>query len=90
MCELRLTVSNDHLFVVGYTNVKLNYDKHVYKLPVTVITNPAHQLHCAFTGWVELTQTTHYDSSLVTGLSSLIVVGGRNATHGATAHIMTS
>ena len=24
MCELRLTVSNDRLFIVGYTNVKLN------------------------------------------------------------------
>ena len=88
MCELQLTVSDDHLFVVGYTNANLNYDKHVYKLPVTLITNSADQLQCAFTRWVELTQTTHWGSSLVTGLSSLIVVGGRNAIYAATADIM--
>ena len=88
MCELQLTISNDHLFVVGYTNVKLNYDKHVYKLPVTLITNPAHQPHCTFTGLVELTQITHSYSSLVTGLSSLIVVGGRDAIYMTIANIM--
>ena len=87
MCELQLSVSNDHLFVVSYTNLKLNYDKHVYKLPVTLIT--AHQLHCAASiRWVELTQTTHWGSSLVTGLSSLIVVGGIDLAHTTTADIM--
>ena len=76
MCALELTTYDNHLFVVGYINANLNYDKHVYKLPVALVTNSAHQLHCASTGWVELTQTTHQCSSLVTGLSSLIVVGG--------------
>ena len=87
MCGFQLTVANDHLFVVGYTNASWEYDKHVYKLPVTLITNPAHQQQCTFTRWVELTQTTHWGSSLVTGLSSLIVVGGLEA-HTATADIM--
>ena len=86
--NLQLTVCNDHLFVVGYINANLNFDNHVYKLPVTLITNSAHQLQCASTGWVELTQTTHLCSSLVTGLSSLIVVGGLDSTHTTTEDIM--
>ena len=88
MCALELTAYDNHLFVVGYTNAGLNYDQHVYKLPVALITNSADQLQCASTGWVELAQTTHWGSSLVTGLSSLIVVGGRNATHTTTADVL--
>ena len=88
MCDLELTVANNHLFVVGYTNAGLNYDNHVYKLPVALITNSADQQQCASTGWVELTQTTHWYPSLVTGLSSLIVVGGLDATNTATTDIM--
>ena len=75
MYELQFTIYNDHVFVVGYTNA-MNYDKHVYKLPVTLITNSTDQQQCASTRWVELTQITHWGSSLLTGLSSLIVVGG--------------
>ena len=87
MCALQLTVSNNHLFVVGYANVNLNYDSHVYKLSVTLITNSTDQKQCAFTGWVELTQTSHWYPSLVTSLSSILVVGGLDAAH-TTADIM--
>ena len=91
MFDIQLTVANDHLFVVGYINVNLNFDNHVYKLPVSLITDSANQLQCASTGWVELTQTTHWCSSLVTGLSSesLIVLGGRDEMYtAAVANIM--
>ena len=88
MYELQLTICNDHLFVVGYINANLNVDKRVYKLPVTLITDSADQEQRASTRWVELTQTTHRFPSLVTGLSSLIVVGGIDATHTTTADIM--
>ena len=47
----------------------------MYELPVAVITNSADQ-RCASTRWVELGETTHFCSSVVTGLSSLMVVGG--------------
>ena len=88
MFELQLTVSNDYLFVVGYTNANKVFDKHICKLPVTLITNSADQKQCASTKWVALTQTTHWGSSLVTGLSSLVVVGGRDAAHTATTDII--
>ena len=83
MYDFQFTVANDHLFVVGYVNANLDYDKHVYKLPITLITNSTDQQQCASTGWVELTQTTHWYPSVVTGLSSLMVFGGRNAMYTA-------
>ena len=77
MCALQLTISNDTVFVAGYINAEVGHDKHVYELPVAVITNSADQ-QCASTRWVELGETTHWRSPLITGLSSLIVVGGYN------------
>ena len=88
MFELQLTVSNDHLFVVGYSNVNKVYNKCVYKLPVTLITDSTDQQQCASTRWVELTQTTHWYPSLVTGLSSIMVFSGFDATNTVTADIM--
>ena len=89
MHELQLTTFNEYLFIVGYTNANMYFVNHVYKLPFALITNPADQQHCAAsTGWVELTQITNWGSSLVTGLSSLIVVGGLDAAHTTTADIM--
>ena len=56
-------------------------NKHVYELPVAVITNSAdHDQQCASTRWVKPGATTHWDLSVVTGLSSLMVVGGYDAT----------
>ena len=88
MYELQLTASNDYLFVVGYTNTDKQLDKHVYKLPIALITNSIDQQQCASTGWVELTQTTHWYPSLVTGLSSIMVFGGLDTAHTTTAAIM--
>ena len=88
MYDIQLTVSNDHLFVVGYINANLTFDNHVYKLPVSLITNSADQQQCPSTRWIEPTQTTHWYPSLVTGLSSLIVAGGRDAAYITTADIM--
>ena len=88
MFELQLTVSNDYLFIVGCTNANRMFDKHVCKLSVTFITNSTDQQR-ASTRWVALTQTMHsLSSSLVTGLSSLIVTGGRNAAHTTTTGII--
>ena len=88
MCALQLTISDDNVFIVGYVNAKMNHNKHVYELPVTVITNSADQ-QCASTRWVELGETTHWDSSVVTGLSSLTVAGGYDATYTVTQDIKT-
>ena len=88
MYELQLTVSNEYLFTVGYTNVNRDYDKHVYKLPVILITNSTDRQQRASTGWVELTQSTHWYPSVVTGLSSIVVVGGLDPKHTTTADII--
>ena len=79
MCALQLIVSDDTVFIVGYADTLLYYDKRAYQLPVTVITNSADQ-QCASTKWVELGEATHRHSSVVTGLSSLMVAGGCDAT----------
>ena len=86
MCNLQLTTSNDHLFIIGYVTTNSCPSKQVYKLPIALITNSADQLQCANTRWVELAQTTHWGSSLVTGLSPVTVVGGCDTT-GTTADI---
>ena len=64
MGALQLTVCNDRVFVVGYINADWNCDRHVYELPVTVITSSADQ-QCASTQWVELGETSHWISSLI-------------------------
>ena len=87
MCALQLTISDDNVFIVGYVNAKMNHNRHVYELPVAVITNSADQ-QCASTRWVELGETIHWRSSVVTGLSPLIVVGGYNATNKTKEDIM--
>ena len=78
MFALQLTISDDTVFIVGYTDAKMYPNKHVYELPVAVIINSADQ-QCASTKWVELGETTHWYSSVLTGLSPLIVIGGYNA-----------
>ena len=83
----RVIVSNDKVFVVGYINAKVDPDKHVYELPVAVITNVADQRRASTRSWVELGKTTHWHTSAVTGLSSLMVVGGSNATGTTTEDI---
>ena len=81
MYELKLAISNNTIFVVGHINADIFFDKHIYELPVAVITNSADQ-HCTSTRWVELGETAHWHSCLVTGhgLSPLMVVGGYDAT----------
>ena len=87
MCALQLTISDDNVFIVGYVNAKMNHNRHVYELPVTVITNSADQ-QCASTRWVEVGETIHWRSSVVTGLSPLTVVGGYNAINKTKEDIM--
>ena len=84
----QLTVCNDTVFVVGYFDARFELTKLVYELPVAVITNSADQ-ECASTRWIELGETTHWDSSVVTGLSSLTVAGGYDATYTVTQDIKT-
>ena len=85
--DSQVTVSNDTVFVVGNFDANLQCDKRVYKLPVAVITNSADQQQCASTSWVELGETTYWSSSVVTGLSPLIVAGGFDATDTTTKDI---
>ena len=79
MWALQLTVFDDHLFVTGYIDANGDFDSHVYKLPMTLITDSANHLWRTSTRWIELPQTTSLHSSLVIGLSSLLVVGGHDA-----------
>lgn len=67
----------------------MHLDKHVYKLPVALLTNSADELQRTSTGWVELVQANCWSPSPVTGLSSLIVVGGCDQTNKTTADIRT-
>ena len=87
MYALQFTVSNDHLFVVGYNGADWYPDNHAYKLPVALITNPAKQLQYVSTKWIELAQTTHRVSSLASSSSPLIVLGGCNTSGATTADI---
>ena len=86
MYSLQLTVCNDRIFVVGYSNADMYYDRHVYELPVTVIINSVDQ-QCASTRWVGLGETTYWCSCLINGLFPLTVVGGSDVTHATTADI---
>ena len=100
MYALQLTIFSDDLFIVGYVNVGIQFDRHVHKIPVAqLIASSADQPHNgftklvqfaqnAFTKWAQLTQTTHRGSYLVSGLFPLTVVGGLDTKHEPTADIM--
>ena len=78
MWALQLTAFDDHLYVVGYIGANGYFDNHVYKLPVTLLTNSANQVWRTSTRWIEFPQNASLHSSLVIGLSSLLVVGGHD------------
>ena len=89
MYALQLTIFSDEIIVVGYVNAGIQFDRHVYKLPVAhLTTTPAGQIQHALTKWIKLTPTTHKGSYLVNGLFPLTVVGGLDTNHATTADIM--
>ena len=77
--DLQLTISDNYLFVVGYTTANNHHYKCLYELPIAHLQNSTNQQSTSIS-WVELTPTTHRYSSLVTGISPLIVLGGFGTT----------
>ena len=73
MCSFTPTISDDHLFIVGYTDAKMCLNNHVYGIPVVFVTKKSKS-----TKWIKLVRTTHWRSNLVNGSSPLVVVGGHS------------
>ena len=73
------TISDDHLFIVGYNGVDGRY-KNVYKISIADITVLVDLQHnsSTFANWTELTATDHYGTGQlqVPSSSPPVVVGG--------------
>ena len=76
------TISDNHLLIVGYSDVNKKRDKNAYKIPVANITASIDQQHKSDTPtkWTELTAADHWFTALVPGSSPPVVVGGQDKT----------
>jgi len=79
------TIADDHLVIVGYHTANMQCCKSAYKIPVTNITNSCNyqsdaedQSNDASEGWITMSEATHWATSLVTGISQIVVIGGEN------------
>ena len=79
------TISDDHLFIVGYTGADVITYKNVYKIPVTNIIASIDQKHTY--NWTELTAADTLFTALVPSSSPPLVVGGHDLTGTPTADI---
>ena len=76
-------------YIVGYHGVYSSRHKNAYRIPVASITKSSqHKLNAPRTlDWIEITETTHWFTSLIPNSSPPVVVGGQNTTDTATEDI---
>ena len=89
MAAFTLTISDDHLLVVGYSGADISFHKGAYKIPVANITASIDQQHNSDTPtkWTQLTKADHWGIALVLSSSLPVVVGGEDITGTPTADI---
>jgi len=78
------TIADNCLCIADYIGNDMVFSAEVYKIPVECITSSAVQ-ECE---WILLPLTTHFKTSLVPGLSPLVVVGGEDDSGVPTEAIM--
>ena len=85
------TISDNHLFIVGYSDEGMTPQNYVYKIPVANIMTSFDQQQSRFSKlqqfmssnkwlWTELTAADHRCTALVPSLTPPVVVGGENTT----------
>lgn len=78
MWAMSLTVSNDKLIIVGYTQAK-GRSASVYQIPVTAITEQQLYTNESPTdNWVKLCSAPHHDTGLVPYTNPPVIVGGNS------------
>ena len=81
MYSLKLTISDDYLIIVGYSDASLNICKDTYKIPVANITASIEQ-HNSDTPtkfkWTKLTSTDRFYTIIVPNSSPPVVIGGKD------------
>ena len=79
MFSFTCTISDNHLFIVGYNGKDLQPCKRAYKIPVAKITTSIDHQHNSDTPtkWTKLTAANHWYTYLVPSSSPLVVVGGQ-------------
>ena len=81
------TISDDHLYVIGYCGIDLNPYNDVYKIPVVNITKSINDHNNMQTKWTRLTKADHWETALLPNSFPPVVVGGMDATGTTTADI---
>ena len=74
MYNLKLIISTDYIFIVGYGNAYKMWRKDIFKTTITDITIPDSQK----SGWDIITPPFQYNVSPVPNSSPLLIIGGRD------------
>ena len=76
------TISDDHLFIMGYVSTAMKSNNGACKLSVANITTSIDQQHNSDTPtkWTKLTAADHWSTALVSSSSPPVVVGGEDTT----------
>ena len=87
------TMVDDYLVIVGYHSANMQCSTNAYKILVTDITKSCDQQPSisdvtkqqndeqqSIEKWVMITEATHWATSLITGISKIVVIGGENET----------
>jgi len=83
------TIANDHLLIVGYTDVDNKGSKSAYMIPVDNITRSGDQQQASDSSnqWISMTDATHWLTALVPLLSPAVIVGGEDQSDAPTSDI---
>ena len=72
-----LTISDDVLFVVGYSKADGNRTRAAHKVPVDIITSSAAQLTSnQITHWTKLPPAPHYNTAVIPNSCPPVIIGG--------------
>ena len=84
MCP-SLTISGDHIYIVGYTRAIGRRMNAAYKLSIDIIISPADQL--TSNHWTELPSAPHYNTAIIPNTSPPVIIGGQDGQYVPTADI---
>ena len=78
MWAMSLTVSDDYLCIVGYTQAK-GRSASVYRIPaMAILEQPLYSNESPTDTWVKLCSAPHHDTNLIPYSNPLVVVGGNS------------
>ena len=73
-----LTISNDLLYIVGYTRANGNRTNRAYQVPVDTITSTAQLTSDQTTHWTKLPPAPHFNTAIIPNSCPPVIIGGED------------